>query len=255
MPDYCPQREIPVAIRRSLRQEANFGCAKCGNPLIQMHHIIPWNQTHTHNPEDMLALCPNDHYRADMHEYSEVYLRELKHSPHNAICVNDAFMVQTNELTVSLADIIFVNTPRILVVDDFDIISLNKENKFPQINVNFFDKFDRWIAIVDQNQWYVDTRTVWDIEYRPRHLIVRCTPRNISLELEIIDDVIFIRGTLYFNGYKIEATQNDLFMGGRSVLQIRGGRIANSSVGMGISTGKPPFSTRRENRRRGLYVP
>ena len=159
-------RYIPAGIRRILRQEVNFGCAICGCPVIIIHHIIPWAQTHKHNPKDMIALCPTCAHRADNNEYTDEYLREMKKSPHNTTTVEDAFTVQTQELSVSLAGNIFTNIPRILVVDDFDIISLSKDGEFPKINVNFFDKLNRWIGIIYENEWVVDTKYVWDVEYR-----------------------------------------------------------------------------------------
>jgi hypothetical protein len=178
-----------------------------------------------------------------MGEYDETDLREYKKSPHNHTVVSDAFAIYTKDLTVSMASNKFVNTPRVLVIDDFDIISVTKENRYPQLDVNFFDKLDRWIAIIQQNQWYVDRRLVWDITYRPRHLTLRCKPRQISLDVKIVNDIVFIRGDLYFNGQKIEATKDDLFLGGRRSLVIRGGMAVNASVGLSVTTGKPAFSS------------
>lgn len=234
-------------MRRALRQEANFGCAICGNPLIQIHHIIPWSQNPQHNPSDMIVLCPNHHAKADAREYPEKYLRECKLNPHNICVITDAFFVGTENLTVSIASNKFVNISRILVVDDFDIISITKESQCPQLNVNFFDEFGRWAAIILDNQWYVDRSYVWDIDYKPKHLILRWGPRKISLEVEISDDVVFIRGNLYFNGCRIEATQEDLFLGGRSAIQMRGCIAEGAGLDAGgtaiaLSTGRIPFS-------------
>lgn len=196
---------------------------------------------------DMIALCPNHHARADAREYPEEYLRECKLNPHNISVVNDAFFVGTENLTVSIASNRFVNMSRILVVDDFDIISLTKEGHCPQLSVNFFDEFGRWAAIILDNQWYVDRSCVWDIDYKPKHLILRSRPRKISLEVEISDDVIFIRGNLYYNGCRIEATQEDLFLGERRMIQMRGCITEGVGLGAGgtaiaLSTGRPPFT-------------
>jgi hypothetical protein len=195
----------------------------------------------------MIVLCPNHHAKADAGEYPKEYLRECKLNPHNIRVVTDAFFVGTENLTVSIAGNKFVNISRILVVDDFDIISITKEGQCPKLNVNFFDEFGRWVAIILDNQWYVDRNYMWDIEYKPKHLILRLGPRKISLEVEISDDVVFIRGNLYFNGFRIEATQEDLFLGGRSMIQMRGCSIEGAGVDAGgtaiaLSTGRIPFS-------------
>jgi len=195
----------------------------------------------------MIALCPNHHAKADAREYPEEYLRECKLNPHNISVVTDVFFVGTKNLTVSVASNKFVDIPRILVVDDFDIISITREDQCPQLNVNFFDKFGRWVAIILDNHWYVDRSCVWDIDYKPKHLILKCRPRKISLEVEISNDVVFIRGNLYFNGYRIEATQDDLFLGERSTIQMRGCITKGAGLDAGgtaiaLSTGRAPFS-------------
>jgi hypothetical protein len=238
----CPQRDIPDPLRRQLRQEVNFGCAICGTPIIEIHHITPWSEIKAHVPSEMVALCPTDHERADEREYSREYLREVKQNPHNKRVVNYDFKIQTNSLAVNIASNTFINTPRVLTVDNFDIVSITSDGKYPLLNINLFDEFDNWIAIIQDNQWFVDRRFVWDIAYVPRHLILRCAPRNIVLDLKIEDDTIFLNGTLFFNGFKIEAKQDELLLGGRNQMMMTGCTFENAPGGCGISTGEPPFS-------------
>jgi hypothetical protein len=188
----------------------------------------------------MIVLCPNHHERADMREYPREYLYECKRRPHNVSVVADAFFTGAQRLTVSIASNRFTNISRILTVDDFDIISVTKEGSCPLLNVNFFDERGNWPAIIEQNHWYVDRRLVWDVEYRPRHLILRLSPRRISLDVEIVNDVVFVKGDLYHNGYRIEATQNDMYLGGRAI-QMRGcvaesEDFSETANGLSIST-------------------
>jgi len=112
--------------KETIKARSEFGCVICGNPLIQIHYIIPWSQSHTHIPSEMIALCPTHHYRADMEEYRPTYLRELKQSPPNSIMVNDAFSTMTPDLEILLASVRMINAPRIITVDDFDVISIEK---------------------------------------------------------------------------------------------------------------------------------
>ena len=58
-------RPTPEPIARQLRQEAGFGCCRCGYPIVQYHHIIPYAEDHHFRPEDMMALCPNCHDAAN----------------------------------------------------------------------------------------------------------------------------------------------------------------------------------------------
>lgn len=56
-------RNPPEAIARQLRQEAGFGCAMCGNPFVQYHHIDPWEFEKHFDPDRMVAICPTCHSR------------------------------------------------------------------------------------------------------------------------------------------------------------------------------------------------
>jgi hypothetical protein len=181
-----------------------------------------------------------------MREYSESYLRELKGSPYNLITVqtkrtHTGFFIQSPDLKVFVASNTYINTPRILVVDEFDIITTTKEGGVPQLDINFFDRFDRWVAIIQQNEWFVDRRLVWDVEYKPRHLTIKCKPRQISLDVQIKNNVVYLQGNLYFNGYRIEATKDSLYLGGRDVLTIKESTFKNNMIGIAIGTGKPLF--------------
>jgi len=119
----------------------------------------------------------------------------------------------------------YVRTARILEVDDFDLISLDTAGNFPLLNINFFDRFNNWIAVVHENFWVVDTSMVWDVEYRPRHLIIRNIPRQISLDVHIKNDEIVINGKMYFNGVPIEMTDDETLFGGR-----RGGALSHCKI-------------------------
>ena len=59
---YCQRRKnTPEKVKRLLRQEAGFGCASCGHPFLEYHHIIPYEKDQHFRPEDMVCLCGNCH--------------------------------------------------------------------------------------------------------------------------------------------------------------------------------------------------
>jgi hypothetical protein len=62
--------EIPAEIRRQVLVEAGHRCAipQCGHGQVDVHHIIPWEKCREHSPENLIALCPNCHRRADSGE-------------------------------------------------------------------------------------------------------------------------------------------------------------------------------------------
>jgi hypothetical protein len=71
---------IPAEMRRAVLCEAGHRCAiaTCRHPEVDIHHIIPWEACRTHDFENLLALCPNCHRRADAGEIDRKSLRIYK---------------------------------------------------------------------------------------------------------------------------------------------------------------------------------
>ena len=71
---------IPADIKRRVLVEAGHRCAipTCRYIEVQIHHIIPWETCHTHDYENLIALCPNCHNRADSGKIDRKSLRLYK---------------------------------------------------------------------------------------------------------------------------------------------------------------------------------
>jgi HNH endonuclease len=54
---------VPAAIKRALLQQTGNKCANpgCPNVLREIHHINEWAVYHTHDEENMIAICPACH--------------------------------------------------------------------------------------------------------------------------------------------------------------------------------------------------
>lgn len=93
-----PSRDPGEQIKKLLRCEVNFGCpvrfddgSGCGSPILTFHHFDPpWAGNYVHNPEGMIALCPQHHAQADGGLWSKSQLCAFKKSPF----VDDAIKVQ-----------------------------------------------------------------------------------------------------------------------------------------------------------------
>src|SRR5688500_6341627 len=73
--------KIPRGVARQLRQESGFGCARCGHPYLEYHHIVPWSEDQHYRPQDMVALCGNCH--AAMIKISREDQYDIKNNPCN----------------------------------------------------------------------------------------------------------------------------------------------------------------------------
>ena len=58
---------IPADIRRRVLVEAGHRCAipTCRHIEAEVHHIVPWTMCKKHEYDNLIALCPNCHSRAD----------------------------------------------------------------------------------------------------------------------------------------------------------------------------------------------
>ena len=75
-----PRPPIPIPLRRRILVEAGHRCAipTCRHIEVDVHHIIPWETILKHEYENLIALCPNCHRRADRGEIDRKALRIYK---------------------------------------------------------------------------------------------------------------------------------------------------------------------------------
>jgi hypothetical protein len=171
----------------------------------------------------MVALCPTCHTRADVGRYSENYLRYIKANPYNKVLVKDRFWTEGEGLVINLGSTRFVNVNRVLVINDFEIIALGRNNKNSvTLSANFFDSTNRFVGTIIDNFWYMESGSFWDIEYRPQHLIIRNNPRKIVLDLDIKDNEVHLTGKLYYLGHSVTIERESLWLGEKELdIQLR----------------------------------
>lgn len=75
-----PRSAIPTAIRDRILEEAGYRCAipQCSQHPVEVHHIRPWREAAEHRYEDLVALCPTCHARADKGEIKAASLYRFK---------------------------------------------------------------------------------------------------------------------------------------------------------------------------------
>jgi len=73
---------IPADLKRKIFVEAGHRCAitTCRSIIVDIHHIIPWEKCRKHEYNNLIALCPNCHRRADKEEIDRKSLRMYKNN-------------------------------------------------------------------------------------------------------------------------------------------------------------------------------
>ena len=229
-------RNIPQPIQKQLRREANFGCALCGCPIIEYAHIIPYRNIQAYLPENIVVLCPNHYTNFDRGEFSDSYLRDAKNNPHNKTYIKDAFFIDSQDIDVNVGKSKFINTSRILAVNDFDIISIKRENeKYILFDINFFDKLNNLIAVVYENSWTAEktANAVWDIVYKLHHLAIRNTSRNLFFESKIENEELFITANMYYNTIPLSITNDGIWISENEMgIELKGHVLKNYDIGI-----------------------
>jgi len=80
---------IPAALVREVKMESGHRCAipTCKQTPVDIHHIVPWETCQTHEFDNLIALCPNCHRRADR----DIDRKSIKMYKHNLSIVNSRY--------------------------------------------------------------------------------------------------------------------------------------------------------------------
>ena len=114
---------IPAELERNILIEAGHRCAipTCRHIQVEMHHIVPWSKCKCHEYENLIALCPNCHARADRGEIDRKSLKMYKnklrflHDKFSRLEVDFLFeLAEKGEVGVQLPDFISFLVKRIL---------------------------------------------------------------------------------------------------------------------------------------------
>lgn len=209
-------RVVPSGVARQLRAEAGFGCAICGNPILEYHHIIPWAERQHYDADHMVALCRNHHQEIGKQAAKVAYA--AKANPINIRSKRFKGYLVTNKARQGL---VLGNTRFVgfgCAVGFYGIplfghsifdgeIRLNclipDVNLFPEVKVS-------------ENNIEALTSGFWDIDFKSNYVKFRRKKGEIFLEFDFRKDDVEIRGRFEMLGRKFEfsPTKSD-FGGGR----------------------------------------
>jgi hypothetical protein len=228
----------PLPIQNQLKRDSGYGCSICGCPLLEYVQINPSDKNSEFLPENMAAICPNHNQKFCKCELSRAQLFDFKTKPHNKINANDAFAINSAELTVNIGKTKFINTYRVLSVDDFDLVAIRKENNlYLVLDINFFDAQNNLIGVAFENSWSTDKREGWSIDYEPRHLRIRNATKRILFEAKIEYHEIFVTADMYYNGVTISVSKEQILLGDiEQAIELQGTTLKNYDVAISLQT-------------------
>lgn len=238
---------VPQAIQNQLKKEAHYGCVICGCPVLEFidfnrigFQVDESRREKVFLPENMVAICPSHNTKFQKGELDSAFLASSKNSPFNKMHKDLAFATtSSNELTISLGGCTFVNTSRLLVVDDFDLINVRRmDQRLLVMDVNFFNRNNQLVGIILENSWSSERSGIgdWAIEYlRPKRLIVGNKREGMSFEARIENgnNLRILADGICYNSQKIQITQNEVFLDDSEIAaDIKGTVLTNYDVGI-----------------------
>lgn len=223
----------PAQVERVLRQEAGFGCAKCGHPYIEYHHIIPYAEEKHFRPEDMVALCGRCHPAVAKLGRDLQY--KIKRDPHNVHkgFLRGALEYDKRDLTFKVGGNWYENTPIILQYQNIPIISCSLNEGQAKISLNLLDENGQLILAVKENDVAFRIDDLWDFEYAHNFAVARCGPRDVTLRIDFRKEDAVIVGKLWLGHNQVKLGPDETILPGNN--SIRGSKF--SSCGIGIQIG------------------
>lgn len=231
----------PAAVERQLRQEAGFGCAKCGHPYIEYHHIVPFAEEEHFRSDDMVALCGNCH--PSVSKLGRDLQYRIKEKPYNfgRGVFRGALEYDKRDLLFKVGGSWYEDVPTILQFCNTPIISCILDDGQAKISLNLFDKSGNLLLSVLENDVIFRVDDLWDFEYAHNVAIARYGPRDLALCLDFRGSEATVEGKIWLGDTLISLGPNDTTLPGNNV--IRGARMRKCSVG--IQIGNPGGPTKK----------
>lgn len=203
---------IPEPIKRQIRQEAGFGCCKCGFPIIEYHHIVADSQ----NPEDIMILCPNHHHEATVGAMSQEEQRHLKQNPFNLERGFAAGKLKINQNTpvITFGSNQIIGEGDLIRVDDICLLSSRINDGRLEISLKLYDRDNNLVAEIVNNEWISGDPLPWDLESKYQWIRIRRKLRDIELEIDVRTTPIKIRADLWYNNQNIQLNPNEILING-----------------------------------------
>jgi len=164
-------RTPPVEVQRILRKENGYKCVipECEIPYLEYHHFNPpWHLQNHHNPEGMIALCPQHHRQADGGAYTDNQLQEFKTKAREEFDkVEGKFEYLRHKILLIAGGNFYLNNSIDVAINGKPAIWFeNDEDDYKLLNIELLDKNNNVYFKIRNNVWII-TNDVKDIECPP----------------------------------------------------------------------------------------
>lgn len=195
---------IPEAVARQLRQEAGYGCARCGFPFVEYHHIVPWTEEHHFRASDMVAVCPNCHVAFDRDAVSRERQYEIKHDPYNIRngMVNGS-LVYDGAGGISIGGNIFTGTQYYIAYDGKLMLGYGVNDNEHGFYCNISDESGESILLIEWNSFMFSPADIWDFVFKTNYIKAQHKARDIFFEIDFRTSPASLKAELFCGSCKV----------------------------------------------------
>lgn len=222
-------RNIPLPIKRKVRQRCGFGCIICGIPLYEYEHMEEWAKVKRHIADEITLLCDQHHRektngllpkqvvkKANLEPYN---LRSGASKPYNLHFSGNkinAIIGSNHFIYVVPKDGIGMMTP--ISIDNLPIISVVMMDNHLLLNVIIFNKYNKVVFEIRENQLFYSTEP-WDIQFVGTTLTIRESLGEILIEFKFTppNRIEISRGRLLLNGVEVIIKPKQLLINDRKI--------------------------------------
>lgn len=204
--------DVPKPLKRLVRQEAGFGCCKCGHPIFEYHHIVRGSE----DPQDIMILCPICHHEATVGAMTEEEQRFYKSHPYNIEkgYVEGKLKVNQKLPVVLIGTNQFIGKGDFILVDQESLLSLKINSDKLELSVKLYNQNDQLLVHIENNEWISGDPMPWDLESSFQWLKIRHKLRDIALEVNAKKFPIIIHADFWRKGQNFKLSPNQILFNG-----------------------------------------
>jgi hypothetical protein len=203
---------IPEPVARRLRQEAGFGCCRCGFAIYQYHHIVPWVDDPHYRPEDMMILCVRCHDEVTNGGVPEREQRTWKAKPFNVVHGHRGGTLRVNQTACKIAvgSGILENCEGVFDLGGKAFTTRLEADRL-LLSFKLRDKNDALLLEVVDNVWVFGDGAPWDFKSKWRFLRLRAKSHDVRLELDARKDPIKVTGKFWKSGNHVRIDDKEFY--------------------------------------------
>lgn len=218
--------DIPLPMKRIVRQRCGFGCVICGQPFYEYDHIINYSIVKEHTQDNLTLLCKKHHGEKTDLLLSLEQVRLANQNPYNINNKESSpylFNFHGANFSVIMGDIHMtlnnVNSDRDylipFLINNKKLISFEILDNQLFLNLVLIDENGNMLLKIVENEMVYSSEQ-WDIERVGRNLKIRTGRGNVIFDIDFLipNSIQINKAQFNADGYQIDVQNGGFFTKG-----------------------------------------